>query len=223
MRVVASNWGLGWSTAVTLGDVHTSRAPAPAYQPIRYALTTTGPSSECAYSATGCPVSRWRGWRSPPPGTGRLAHPAGPVRVPGLGVLVLNRRGARPPGSGRLRSAWPKGPRSRRTLWQGGRRLTVAVGCRRRSILPRARGDEQNDERTASSVVTVDRSLSSCPTLAPADRSRPGTQRPKGAPPWAGTGCRSPGQESTGTSADRRSGWRSPGGVKVPCDDRDAT
>ena len=55
MRVEASNWGFGWSTWVTVGEVHSSRAPAPAYQPIRYALTTIGPSSERAYSATGCP------------------------------------------------------------------------------------------------------------------------------------------------------------------------
>ena len=55
VRVVASNWGFGWSTPVTVGEVHTSRAPTPAYQPIRYALTTTGPSSERTYTATGSP------------------------------------------------------------------------------------------------------------------------------------------------------------------------
>ena len=46
VRVAGSKVGFGWSTCVTLGDVQTSRAPAPAYQPIRYALTTTGPSSD---------------------------------------------------------------------------------------------------------------------------------------------------------------------------------
>ncbi len=47
VRVLASSAGAGWSTFATGGDVQTSRAPVPAYQPIRYAFTITGPDVEC--------------------------------------------------------------------------------------------------------------------------------------------------------------------------------